>query len=685
MKKRFVVLLAFMLLCCAGAVFSACNNKQEEPTETVKAVSILGAKDYTITESVSDFSFVQLATGVLSDENTTQVQPDTSKVVLGKAGEYEIVYTFSAGGETITETKKVLIYGQPVLTAEETTIYYSEAGDFDVRTMATAEDSFGKALDVEVESDGGFAADRYVYATYTVAFTVTDAAGQTKESSAELHVVREPEKEPVIREYSFDPSSNELVLYADLKGQELFCVETSDGYVFPENQISYDADQAELRMSAAAFESMTESELSLVVRSTHGYTSAAVDFSKSPVSIETLGLRFTREKGKVSLPEIDIRAFGNYESTLTLISASGDETDITESVPQEMDEGVYDLKIDVVNVYGADASLTVQLNIVSSEEYAALIDDGGSLENEKLYKNENYVGSVFKYTDEELDGVSGVYKVIPVLDSENASQVIWEPFVSDLTKYRWFAFDVCVSDATDAATIQFLSEFYMLTLRDGAKMPFTAGKWTTLSIDLQFLKDYNSAGLVTDTNGFSLLTKNHSKPYYIKNVRWVEAEAGLRSSFEGSWEVVNELYVPLGNEGIGVTAEINQDPQFVTHGEKSLKLTSLGSESGYNFVVNHAAWFSTTGYTHFAVDVQLVVPEGTENAVTVIYTGVTPWFYNSGTALEIRPGTWYTVEIAIPAGSTYIQICDAAQPVGGGGLGAGWSLYLDNLRCVNHS
>ncbi len=686
MKKKLIMLLVFMFICCVGILFSACKNEPKKPTgESIKAVSIIGAKDYVITESVTDFSFIKAATGVLSDETTKQVLADTSKVVLGKSGKYEITYTFTEGGKTITETKTVTIYGLPELTAKETTIYYSQAAEYDVRSMATATDSFGNSLQIKVLSDGGFAINRYVYASYTVKFSVADPAGQELEAEAKLHVVREEDKEPFVSGYDFDTSENELILYADLKGQELFCVETEGGYVFPDDKVFYDSDKHELRMPADAFDGMSDTEYSLIVRSTHGYTNSIVDFSDSPITIEMEGLRFTREKGKISLPVANINVFGEYETQKTLISADGNKTDVTEVVPQDLNEGVYDLQIEVENVYGAKASRIVQINIVSSDAFAALIDDAGSREKESLYRAENYVGSVNGYTDEEVDGVAGVYKVVPTADStENASQIIWEPFATDLEKFSWLAFDVCVSDATDATTIQFLCEFHALILRDGAKMPFTPGKWTTLSIDLQYLKELNNAGVITDTYGFSLLTKNHKNPYYVKNVRWVAAEAGLRSSFEGSWEVCNELYVPLGNEGVGVTAEINQDKGYVTHGEKSIKLTGLGQEGGYNFVVNHAGWFSTDGYTHFAVDVQLVVPEGTQNAVIVIYTGVSPWFYNSGTALEIRPGAWYTIELPIPANSTYIQLTDAAQPVGGGGLGEGWSLYLDNLRCVSH-
>lgn len=184
LKKTIVLLLVGCAWLVLTFAFAACGGTSAE-------YALNGVEDIEISATATTYDFLSGVTGTKNGENT-DVSVDSSKVVFGTAGSYEVTYT--CGDKTATAT--VRIYGTPVITGN-TTIEVIWADMLDLsNTGLTAKDSFGTALTVTVE--GTIARDNYgriAYGDQEVSFVATDKVGNKASVDGIVKVIGQPSVE----------------------------------------------------------------------------------------------------------------------------------------------------------------------------------------------------------------------------------------------------------------------------------------------------------------------------------------------------------------------------------------------------------------------------------------------------------------------------------------------------------
>ncbi len=176
MKKRIYLLSFLCLVFCAFGLIG-CGGKSD--------AKITGAKDIALKAEATSYDFSEGVTGTIKGE-PAEVTVDSSKVLFGTPGEYDVVYKLKDKSVTV----KARIYGTPTITAPNAIQKYSDAVQWTVGV--TAKDTFGKELKVtavppELDVEG-----MPIYGeTYTVTCAATDAAGNTVTANRTVTVSNE--------------------------------------------------------------------------------------------------------------------------------------------------------------------------------------------------------------------------------------------------------------------------------------------------------------------------------------------------------------------------------------------------------------------------------------------------------------------------------------------------------------
>ncbi|MBQ8323381.1 MAG: hypothetical protein IJX91_05385 [Clostridia bacterium] len=179
-------------------VLTCCKENEQSVENTV---IFTGIKDVKI--SVSDTEYDFLAGVTAQDENglPLEVQADASKVTLGTAGKYEVVYKTSKGEQSVD----VYIYGEPTITTETLTLTYKDVatGGSMVADKIEAKDTFGGSVDVRVAIDLLDANGSVKTGAGQITAYATDIFGNEAQKTISV-MVQAPEKEYSFKEQNID-------------------------------------------------------------------------------------------------------------------------------------------------------------------------------------------------------------------------------------------------------------------------------------------------------------------------------------------------------------------------------------------------------------------------------------------------------------------------------------------------
>lgn len=176
MKKRIYLLSFLCLVFCAFGIVG-CGGKSD--------AKIAGAKDIALKTEATSYDFSEGVTGTVKGE-PAEVTVDSSKVLFGMPGEYDVIYKLKDKSVTV----KARIYGTPTITAPNAILKYSDAVQWTVGV--TAKDTFGRELKVTATPPALKVEGMPVYGeTYTVTYTATDAAGNTATANRTVTVSNE--------------------------------------------------------------------------------------------------------------------------------------------------------------------------------------------------------------------------------------------------------------------------------------------------------------------------------------------------------------------------------------------------------------------------------------------------------------------------------------------------------------
>ena len=181
MKKKIALLSLLCLAFCAVGLFG-CGKAGGSDAE------ISGAKDVVLKSSDTTFDFSPEAMGIrgFRDGEPAEVSVDSSKVVFGTPGEYEVTYTLDDAKKTI----KARVYGMPTISAQDAIQSYPDAVQWTVGVTAT--DSFGESLRVfAIEPELEVAGMPEYNKSYEVRYTATDRAGNVATASRTILVSRD--------------------------------------------------------------------------------------------------------------------------------------------------------------------------------------------------------------------------------------------------------------------------------------------------------------------------------------------------------------------------------------------------------------------------------------------------------------------------------------------------------------
>ena len=197
MKKK--LLLCLLIILAIACVMLACGKKTDdgpitEPTDP-PAVEFIGAADIHLAISVTSYNFLGSVTVKLESGETAVPAVDSSKVVFGAKGIYDLTYSY----EEETKTVKVYVYSAPEIVFDPPTLELEYEGAEDgLYNGVTARDCFGNALEAGLLGFGTFFnSDGTVnIGSHTVGFATTDRVGQFASASRTVTVVMDPVKGP---------------------------------------------------------------------------------------------------------------------------------------------------------------------------------------------------------------------------------------------------------------------------------------------------------------------------------------------------------------------------------------------------------------------------------------------------------------------------------------------------------
>ncbi|MDR0426276.1 MAG: hypothetical protein LBH24_03800 [Clostridiales bacterium] len=360
-KTALVSVIVLLLLAFSLALVGCTTPETEDPvTETEEPVyEITGTKNIILKADVTQYDFLS-GIGGKKDGEAHSVEVDSSAVVFGVAGIYEVVYTCGEESETIT----VKIYGMPVFSGDAQ-VSRAYAADIDAGAGLTAKDSFGEDLTVVTTDE--FVRDTYsriTYAEHEFVFKATDAAGNEQNFTRKVTVTETGR--PAISGASADLSAPEAsvplgTLTLDWIKKSGTALDTADYGVSGGNLVLRAGYVAELGVGEHEFE---------LDFGDAGYCDLTLDVTDTEMpafTVGALGAALYVENTSINLP-VAQRQTGSYQNIE--VKYYLDSTEITE-LTVTLDAGEYEYAVKFFRL-GAEiqnADETIRFTVMTEAAY----------------------------------------------------------------------------------------------------------------------------------------------------------------------------------------------------------------------------------------------------------------------------------------------------------------------------
>lgn len=388
MKKARYVLLAVLAVCFAAFAAAGCNDPEPgpgpEPGPSV-TYTVEGAQDryFKLSETAFDFSAGVTVKG--SDGSVKTVTVDSSKVEFGKAGSYDVVYSYG----DVSVTKKAHVLGLPTLKASEGTgAIESEYAEVQENLYAglVATDSLGETLDIAVVegTENPLYDERGIpqYGAHEVTYSATDRVGQTTEFTRTF-TVKTGENTPVISGTpSADVADEAAVLEIDLKGNAVSAFYIGDTQF---SEFSVQGGEMSIAISDL-LETYAVGTYDATVMTNGGYADFTFEITdEKPIALGYFGLdNWTYETGKAGVFPVPEKSSPRQDVTFSYALKKGDaevltSADGTFTAPAA---GVYTLTVTGTRASTDDSvEKTLNVYVLTAEEFSSTLARGDSLQN----------------------------------------------------------------------------------------------------------------------------------------------------------------------------------------------------------------------------------------------------------------------------------------------------------------
>ena len=450
MKRFFrnpAALCAFIAIAIVAFAVVGCGGNKP------RAEEITGATDVYLQSTATEYDFAEGVNVRLSDESTAVPEIDSSAVVFGTKGVYDVIYTY----DDLQIVRKVYIMTAPSLAGEPLSVTFAEANTENILLSGVqAKDCFDNALEVVVVDDGGFSA---VYGDYSVKLKTTDKAGNTAELTRNVTVNRTGE--PSFENKTYDCSATEdIEIAADFAGGTVELVKAGDvtvpaaGYTAGEGKLTLDAAAlAELvglgthKMYVQTGEGYAYFELILTDTAAPAYEIAnAIPDGYIFKAGETLVLPSAKKAG-------DNKQILSFDYQL---KKNGEPVTVdTDTFSLSVEEGTYEYAVTVATLGGQTATETYEFPVYSEADYDKIIDLGVS--DQFTDRFALIQGITLTQKSDTFQGVTGYYELSAVaggawnnrLELATAQNNDYLRTLKDFSSYKKITFRVYMEDRID--------------------------------------------------------------------------------------------------------------------------------------------------------------------------------------------------------------------------------------------
>lgn len=526
--KRKLLLLAVMFLLCCGGLFAACQS-DPVPNELKVPESIV------LKVSDTSFDFAAESEVVLSDGSTAVAEADASAVQFGKAGAYDVKYSYGS----LEKTVKVYIYAMPTLAESEVTLTYKQAvAENALQSAIIVKDSFGETLEISVVDDGGFyqSSGAVNFGNYDVSVSATDAAGNVLNGTVKVTVAENAVNNPAfsVQEVVYDLSSvDPLRITVDLKSRALKNVYLGDTRL---DAGSYTVEDSDI---VFVMSDIGVQETTLRVETEGGYATipCKITDDNPPVFDLTADIDgYIYTVGET----IDLPRGETINNQKITYSYTLDEQEYTENSTVFTQTGNHVFCVTGTS-NGKTTEKEVAFRVVSAEEYELTIDPVTSEQFANRYTVPTGVDETFtfEFTPGELGDRNASYALTSIADKAGR---VWYNRIElnpdylasvNMGEYGTMTLDILLTQATNVAfwvagnTMQFSGDAFSVVTADGTPVKYAdlashLNEWLTVTIPVD-------AWTGLDTTGKRIAIGVDQGTLYISDLTWQVAEFSLNA------------------------------------------------------------------------------------------------------------------------------------------------------------